>query len=184
MFTIKLLCKVNNINVALEVMRSFAKESFLSTGTSMGENDELQRLIAHLPENPNRNICLWLLNVTLEISAPASWWNQLNQYDVEVFILRQQSRSDGSIRLLSQEDFEESVSEEKLAILNNYIRDGQFETLQRLLPASIIRRGFIKVSYKTLNEIYCDRSSGAVGHWETFLRFLESLPYADVIVRC
>ncbi len=176
MFTVKLLGQVNNIGVALEVMQDFSGESL--------PGDELQRLIARLPENPNRNICLWLLNVVLDISAPASWWNKLKQYDIEMFLLRQQSRIDGSQRLLSQTDFEGSISEEKLAILNNYIRDGQFETLQRLLPANIIQRGFIKVSYKALNDIYCDKRSVAEGHWETFLRFLESLPYADVIENC
>ena len=176
MFTVKLLGQVNNIAVALEVMQDFAGESL--------PGDELQRLIARLPENPNRNICLWLLNVVLDITAPASWWNQLKQYDIEMFLLRQQNRIDASQRLLSQTDFEGSISEEKLAILNNYIRDGQFETLQRLLPANIVQRGFIKVSYKALNDIYWERRSVTTDHWETFIRYLETLPYNDVITKC
>ena len=175
MFTVKLLGQVSNTEVALEVMRDFAGEAHV---------DELHQLITMLPDNPNRNICLWLLNVVLDISAPVSWWNQLKKYDIEMFLLRQQNRSDGSLRLLSESDFEGSIAVEKLAIFNNYIRDGQFETLQRLLPANIIQRGFLKVSYKSLNEIYCEKISAAEGHWGTFLRFLESLSYADIIRKC
>lgn len=175
MFTVKLLGRVNNVNVALEMMHDFAAPQ---------NGDDLQRLIDSLPGNPNRNICLWLLNLALDISAPASWWNQLKQYDIGIFLLRQQRRSDGSQRFLDQSDFEGSISDEKLAILNNYIRDEQYETLQRLLPSNIVQRGFIQVSYKTLNDIYCERSSTATSHWETFLRYLETLPYHDVITKC
>ncbi len=175
MFTVKLLGQVSNTDVALDVMRDFAGEA---------TREGLQNLIDLLPDNPNRNICLWLLNVVLEIAAPVSWWNQLKKYDIEMFLVRNQSRADGSHRLLSEEDFEGTIAEEKLAILNNYIRDGQFETLQRLLPADIIQRGFLKVSYKSLNDIYCEMISTAEGHWESFLRFLESLPYSDIIQKC
>ena len=103
---------------------------------------------------PDRNVLLWLLEVTVIISAPVSWWRQADQHGIQVFPLRRET-ADGH-RLLTEADFEGSVSREKIGVLNNYIRDGQPETAIRLLPANFIQRGLAKVSYRALRDIYED----------------------------
>jgi hypothetical protein len=180
MFRVEILGGVNNIDAALETIRSFEGD-----GGSAGvePSEYLRAILARLPDNPERNICLWLLDVTLQIMAPASWWNQLKQYELDIFLIRRKTRDDRERVLLVSSDFEGSISEEKLGILNNYIRDGQYDTLQRLLPLNFIRSGFVKVCYKSLSQIYSDKREVPDDHWVSFLEFLKTLPYEDLIAR-
>jgi hypothetical protein len=181
MIDIRILGNVKNTDIALGMIQSFTGEATDRADHVTSDERELDRLLSKLPENPNRNICLWLLDVTLEISAPASWWNQLRQYELDVFPVRHRSRSREGRQLLSRSDFEGSISEEKLAILNNYIRDGQYDTFQRLLPSNYIQRGLVKINYKTLSDILADRESGVDDHWDSFLEFIDTLPFREVL---
>ena len=84
-------------------------------------------------------------------------------------------------RLLSEKHFEGSISREKLAILNNYIRDGQAETALKLLPANFIQRGYVRINYKSLGDIRRSALPADEEHWGAFLRFLSTLPYSTLI---
>ena len=128
---------------------------------------------------PERNVLLWLLEVTLIISAPISWWRQADQYNIQIFPMRRNPDSDD--RFLTSDDFEGPVSREKVAVLNNYIRDGQSDTAIALLPANFIQRGLAKASYRTLKDIRAAAAGTREEHWQVFLTFLQTLPYYELI---
>ncbi len=176
MLTIQLLGDVRNIDIAFDALGAFAVDAF--------NPGEIEQLCSRLPHNPNRNIFLWLLEVVLDISAPAFWWKQISQHTVEIFTMRRQDAKDKTERMLAASDFEGHISKEKIIILNNYIRDGQPETALRLLPANFIQRGYVKINYKTLNEIYCSKNTLTDEHWSSFIQFLETLPYRKLITDC
>jgi hypothetical protein len=182
MFSIKLVGNINNVGIALDSLRAFASEAEESQDHQT--SDEMESLFSQLPKNPNRNVFLWLMELTLEIVAPVFWWKQLGQYSVDVFNLRYHDHLQEGERLLSGKNFEGFISKEKLSILNNYIRDGHPDVALKPLPTNFIQRGYVKINYKCLNEIYCSENQASDEHWASFLRFTETLPYQELITRC
>ena len=182
MFSIKLVGNINNVGIALDSLRVFASNP--EESHDHHASDDLVSLFSQLPKNPNRNVFLWLMEVTLEIAAPVFWWKQLGQYAVDVFNLRYHDQPQEGERLLSERNFEGFISKEKLSILNNYIRDGHPDVTLKLLPTNFIQRGYVKINYKCLNEIYCSENPASEEHWASFLRFTETLPYQELITRC
>jgi len=180
MFEISMLGDVNNLDVALDVARRFLRFE----GGSDAPGAPAESLMARFNENPDRNVLLWLLDVVFDISAPVHWWKQIQQYEVDIFWLRRSGELERGKRLLSEKDFDGAISPEKLFILNNYIRDGQPEMTIKILPLNFIQRGFLKTTYKTLNEIHCDKTDIADDRWEAFLDYLRTLPYNELITRC
>jgi len=197
MFEISMLGDVNNLDVALDVARRFlrfeggsdapgapAESDRPASAAPPGEKPDVESLMARFNENPDRNVLLWLLDVVFDISAPVHWWKQIQQYEVDIFWLRRSGELERGKRLLSEKDFDGAISPEKLFILNNYIRDGQPEMTIKILPLNFIQRGFLKTTYKTLNEIHCDKADIADDRWEAFLDYLRTLPYNELITQC
>ena len=131
------------------------------------------------PVPEERNILLWLLDVTLDIAAPVAWWRQASAYDINIFAFRR--RSGEEERLLVPEDFEGPVPAETLAVLNNYIRDGQPETAARLLPVNFIRRALVKANYRVLRDIHAGQRDNADEHWQALIAFIATLPHGRLI---
>ena len=181
MLKIEILANIRNTETAVRALRSFAEDPSsdpLRASDNLDDADA-QQLIARLPKNPNRNVFLWLLDVILEITAPVYWWIQIGQYDVDVFTVRRQDHDDS--RLLAERDFEGLITKETLAVLNNYIRDGHPELALNLLPTNFIQRGYIKVSYKSLRDIFHAEDSSTNENWARFHEFIQSLPYSELI---
>ena len=179
MLTIELLGSVKNTDTAIQALRSFSDDPADSPSISPQILGDTQQLAALLPKNPSRNVFLWMLDVILEITAPVYWWIQIGQYDVDIFTLRRQDHDQG--RLLSDQDFEGAVTRQTLAVLNNYIRDGQPDLALKLLPTNFIQRGYIKISYMSLKRIYHTESPSTDGNWGKFREFIESLPHHELI---
>jgi len=182
MLTLKLLGEVNNVETALNALRAFSEDEEPSAAAGRREAGAVEHLFSRLPKNPDRNVFLWLLEVTLEISGPVFWWKQFEQYAPEIFTLRHEEGLHEGERLLSEQNFEGFISREKLAILNNYIRDGQAATALKLLPANFVQRRYVKISYSTLREISRSENPATDEHWEAFLRFTTTLPYHSLIM--
>lgn len=144
----------------------------------------MDRILEQLVETPERNVYLWLLEATFDITAPQAWWKQIEQYGIDVFPLRRVQGAGGSRKLLTEDDFDGGIAKETLTVLNNYIRDGNPQTALRYLPVNFLSRCLAKITYKTLNEIYCDRGRLSGSTWELFLGYLESLPLKELIERC
>ena len=180
MLTIELLDRVKNTDTAIHALRSFSEDPSDGSPISSQVLEDSRQISARLPSNPDRNVFLWMLDVILEITAPVYWWIQISQYKVDVFTLRRHDHSPD--RLLSEQDFEGPIPGETLAVLNNYIRDSHPELALKLLPTNFIQRGYIKISYKTLNEIYHAEDSSTDENWRRFHGFIESLPYHELIM--
>ena len=177
MFSIDYDEKVNNIAIALQAANDFLGKKYTSIDDIANHESEVQELYSHFAQSPERNIFLWLLNVVLEVTAPNSWWYQVKLYNVDVFLTRREERNETKDRLLSMSDFEGSISPETLDILNNYVRDGHYDTVIKLLPLNFIQRGYIKIDYNTMHQIYNDKRSVLEEHWHSFIQFVRKLPF-------
>ena len=87
----------------------------------------------------------------------------------------------GEERLLVPTDFEGPVPAETLAVLNNYIRDGQPETAARLLPVNFIQRALVKANYRVLRDIHAAQRDNPDEHWQALIAFIATLPNGRLI---
>lgn len=144
---------------------------------------EMVRFMADLlREGSSRALFLWLLKVTLDITAPASWWSQGAMYFNEIRWVRKHPRDGEERAPLRQEDFEGGIPALLLESLNDHIVSGERELLETALPENFIRRGYALADYASLRRLHQERSHYNSGHWRDLTGFLRTLPYAELII--
>lgn len=154
-----------------------------SPGMRNGEITE--EMIAFMEEllrtNHSRALFLWLLKVTLDITAPVYWWNQGAEYFPEVEWVRRHPVDATERELLRQDDFEGGVPSLLLETMNEQITSQQRSQLADTLPDNFYRRGYVHTNYGGLRELYRERGHYNQGHWKALSEYLKSLPYATLL---
>lgn len=134
-----------------------------------------------LKETNSRALFLWLLKITLEITAPVYWWNQCARYFQEIEWVRRHPVEAGDRELLRHEDFEGGVPSLLLETMNEQIKHGERTLLADTLPDNFFRRGYVHTDYAELRSLYRDRGHYNKGHWRDFAVFLRGLRYANLL---
>ena len=101
------------------------------------------------------------LVVYAEIDAPRYWWQEADTYRI------------GSERLSSASTMHiqgKGLSTEELVAMKDALPEG---TMQKRVQM---------FSYQTLRRIYFQRRDHRLPHWHTFCRWIESLPYANLLI--
>jgi hypothetical protein len=140
-----------------------------------------QYMLQLLQQGSSRALFLWLLKVTLDITAPAVWWRQGEEYFSEVRWVRKHPQVGGDRPHLRQEDFEGGVPGMLLDTLNELIQAGRRDLLDATLPENYVRRGYGQTDYAALRRLYLERGHYNSGHWHDLSRFLTTLPYAEFL---
>ena len=147
---------------------------------------------------PSHAKFLRYINVTLDITAPRYWWAEMDTYKVGTV-----RNSCSTMHKVQSKEFEradfscEHLDEESLAALDTLIsvmnrardrfnncgknKDDWWQMIQ-LLPASLNQKATVQLNYQVLQNIYFTRKDHRLDEWHTFCRWIEELPYSQLII--
>ena len=142
------------------------------------------------------------INVTFDLTAPLLFWQQLDTYKVGTV----RNSCSKMHKLLSKEfelgDFEAdelpdaakgvlfAVIEQLNVWRRNYLdtppvnetaRKELWESVLRLLPESYRQKATMQCNYEVLRAIYRQRKGHKLREWKEFRRWIEELPYSELI---
>jgi hypothetical protein len=145
-----------------------------------------------------------MITVTLDITAPLYWWKEFDTYKVGTV-----RNSCSTMHKIHSKEFEQmDFSCEHLtgdddefcgaagidtllgviADLNEY-REAYIQTndkkywwqMIQLLPSSYNQRATVQLNYEVLADMYHYRNDHKLDEWREFCRWIESLPYSELI---
>ena len=150
-----------------------------------------------------------MINVTVDITAPLYWWKEFDTYKVgtvrnscstmHTITNKEFELDDFSHEHLIDTDREihskllrlipvTTVLESVICELN-YNREKYLETKDKLywwqiiqlLPSSYNQRATVQLNYAVLQNIYHSRRNHRLDEWRDFCRWIETLPYSELI---
>ena len=152
-----------------------------------------------------------MINVTCDITAPLYWWKEYDTYKVgtvanscstmhkihtKKFTLDDFStdrmfetdngwieNSEG-IKYLSPITFFESIVFQLNCYRENFLATGDkmwWDQMIQLLPTSYNQKRTIQFNYEVLVGMYRDRKNHKLDEWRTFCKWIETLPYSELI---
>ena len=111
------------------------------------------------------SICIWI-----SVDAPRYFWQQFDTYRVGVTKQSESTMHTILKRELSIFDFENPINRTILDILNQYIRDKNFDAVKDHLPEGYLQRRIICTNYKSLRNILRQRLTHRLPQWQTFIK--------------
>lgn len=147
---------------------------------------------------PSHAKFLRYINVTLDITAPRYWWAEMDTYKVGTVRNSCSTMHKVQAKEFERADFScEHLDEESLAALDTLIsvmnrardrfnncgrnKDDWWQMIQ-LLPASLNQKATVQLNYQVLQNIYFTRKYHRLDEWHTFCRWIEELPYSQLII--
>ena len=147
---------------------------------------------------PSHAKFLRYINVTLDITAPRYWWAEMDTYKVGTVRNSCSTMHKVQAKEFERADFScEHLDEESLAALDTLIsvmnrardrfnncgrnKDDWWQLIQ-LLPASLNQKATVQLNYQVLQNIYFTRKDHRLDEWHTFCRWIEELPYSQLII--
>lgn len=164
----------------------------------IGENDfDLMKTLAAAGNDHGK--FLRMITVTVDLTAPLYWWKEFDTYKVGTVAdscstmhkihAKRFERSDFSMEHLIPRMKE--VMDVTIANLNA-CRGNFLETKDKtwwwqmiqLLPSSYNQKRTVQVNYAVLKNMYHARKSHKLDEWHEFCRWIEALPYSELITGC
>ena len=147
---------------------------------------------------PSHAKFLRYINVTLDITAPRYWWAEMDTYKVGTVRNSCSTMHKVQAKEFERADFScEHLDEESLAALDTLLsvmnrardrfnncgknKDDWWQMIQ-LLPASLNQKATVQLNYQVLQNIYFTRKDHRLDEWHTFCRWIEELPYSQLII--
>ena len=147
---------------------------------------------------PSHAKFLRYINVTLDITAPRYWWAEMDTYKVGTVRNSCSTMHKVQAKEFERADFScEHLDEESLAARDTRIyvmnrardrfnncgknKDDWWQMIQ-LLPASLNQKATVQLNYQVLQNIYFTRKDHRLDEWHTFCRWIEELPYSQLII--
>ena len=161
----------------------------------LGENDlNLMRNLANT--GPDHGKVLRFINVTLDITAPLYWFKEFDTYKVGTSANSCSTMHKIHAKPFEMEDFStEHLRMMSLAQMDSIIRllniyrtkflahkdkDYWWQLIQ-MLPSSYNQRRTVTLNYAVLRNMYHARKNHKLDEWRIFCKWIETLPYAEVI---
>lgn len=148
-----------------------------------------------------------MITVYMDITAPLYWWNEFDTYKVETVANSCSTMHKIAAKEFTIEDFScehlnrigTSVLWDVIDILNIarklYLDGGNYKgeyyipkdkrvwwQMIQLLPSSYNQKRTIMLNYEVLAGIYPMRKNHKLDEWVEFCKWIESLPYSEIIV--
>lgn len=158
------------------------------------------RLLSSLANaGPDHGKYLRMITVSLDITAPLYWWKEFDTYKVGTV-----ANSCSTMHKIHAKEFElddfshDHLSNDKnagLGVLLTVIdalnlnreiflrsKDKSFWwNMIQLLPSSYNQRRTVLLNYQVLKTMYHARKNHKLDEWREFCRFIETLPYSELI---
>ena len=162
----------------------------------VGEND-LALMKKLVSAGTDHSKFMRMINVTCDITAPMYWWAEYDTYKVgtvrnscskmHTIHKKEFCFADFSHDHLDEDECCEILSE--IISKLNFDRKRYLETKDKkywwqiiqLLPSSYNQRATIQLNYAVLRNMYHARKNHKLDEWHDFCRWIESLPYSELI---
>ena len=147
---------------------------------------------------PSHAKFLRYINVTLDVTAPRYWWAEMDTYKVGTVRNSCSTMHKIQAKEFVREDFScEHLDEKSLEALDflittmNAARDrfnnggknkADWWQMIQLLPAGLNQKATLQMNYQVLQGIYFTRKNHKLDEWHTFCRWIEELPYSNLII--
>lgn len=142
-----------------------------------------------------------MIDVYLDITAPLYWWKEFDTYKVGTVANSCSTMHKIHAKEFTLEDFSyEHLDEASITLLEdiiNHLNDMRawFNELTsndaakkekwwqmiQLLPSSYNQKRTIKLNYEVLANMYHSRKNHKLDEWREFCKWIESLPYSELI---
>ena len=137
-----------------------------------------------------------MITVTVDITAPLYWWKEFDTYKVGTVANSCSTMHKIHDKEFALEDFScENMLEDSICVLDfvvqtlNYNRKLYLETKDKaywwqmiqLLPSSYNQRRTVLLNSEVLSGIYRDRKEHKLDEWRELCKWIEELPYSEVI---
>ena len=186
-----------------------AIESDLDSRFIIGPNDHA--LMMHLVSaGTDHSKFMRMIIITADVTAPLYWWKEYDTYKVGTVANSCSTMHKIGAKTFTLEDFScEHMERRSKAKLENLIDelnfwralylDGGYESYDgrryepkdkvcwwqmiQLLPSSYNQRRTIQLNYAVLRNIYHARKKHKLDEWRDFCKWIESLPYSEMITK-
>lgn len=161
----------------------------------VGSND-LSLMLQLSKAGTDHSKFLRMINVTCDINAPLYWWKEADTYKVGTVANSCSTMHKIHAKEFTVEDFScehldcwsKSTLNHIIGTLNHY-RTKFIETgdknnwwqMIQLLPTSYNQLRTVQLNYQVLANIYKSRKYHKLDEWRDFCKWIESLPYAEII---
>lgn len=161
----------------------------------IGKNDfELMQRLARAGTDHRK--FMRMIVVYVDVTAPRYWWAEADTYKVGTVANSCSTMHKIHTKELTPDDFshefffgEEELVLERILYQLNYCREKFNATgnknwwwkIIQLLPQSYNQRRTLMLNYEVLSNIYHARKGHKLIEWRHFCRWIESLPYSELI---
>lgn len=134
--------------------------------------------------------------ISVDITAGNEWWKEADTYKVGTTANSTSMMHKLGSRLLNEDDLSfdkplSSLSRKSLDLANEHIQawwdsgkkvgTREWRDMQKAIPMGFVyRRGFT-ANYQVLRSMYFSRRLHRLSEWHEFARWVESLPYSELI---
>lgn len=137
-----------------------------------------------------------MITVYADINAPLYWWKEFDTYKVGTVANSCSTMHKIHTKWLELDDFSHEkldflgkrVLESTIISLNDYIATYKktqdkvdWYSIIQLLPSSYNQLRTIQLNYEVLANIYKSRKNHKLDEWKDFCKWIEALPYSDII---
>lgn len=137
-----------------------------------------------------------MINVTCDITAPLYFWKEADTYKIGTVANSTSTMHTIHKKCFTFDDFShEHLTDYALETLRitltalNFYREQYLETnnkddwwqMIQLLPSSYNQKRTWQTNYQTLRNIYHSRKNHKLNEWVVFCRWIETLPYSELI---
>ena len=168
---------------------------FSGNSVIVGDND-LALMKKLVSAGTDHSKFMRMINVTVDITAPLYWWKEMDTYKVGTV-----RNSCSTMHTITNKEFElDDFSHEHLdtwgtnwleqiievlnvgleSYLHSHDKDDWWQIIQ-LLPSSYNQRATVQMNYAVLRNMYHARKNHPLDEWKDFCRWIESLPYSELI---
>lgn len=163
----------------------------------IGDND-LEPMKKLVKAGSDHSKFMRMINVTCDITAPMFWWSEYDTYKVGTVRNSCSKMHTIHIKPIEIDDFTHEgcdkipaaidalmyvVGEcEHLRKLYNDTKNEKYwRAIIELLPESFNMRATVQLNYAVLRNMYHARKNHKLDEWHDFCRWIESLPYSEII---
>lgn len=139
-----------------------------------------------------------MITVTLDITAPLYWWKEFDTYKVGTVADSCSTMHKIHAKEFTLDDFShehlmgdsecalndviEQLNFARIAFLETNNKDYWWEMIQ-LLPSSYNQKRTVLLNYAVLKAMYHARKNHKLDEWVSFCKWVETLPYSELICR-
>lgn len=144
---------------------------------------------------------LRMIGVSMDINAPLYWWKEFDTYKVGTVANSCSTMHKIHEKFFTIDDFSHEhldpmyalpALENTIVVLNIYrnsflehkrCKDYWWQMIQ-LLPSSYNQKRTVVLNYAVLKNMYHARKNHKLDEWRDFCKWIEQLPYSEVITEC